>query len=87
MANPIFRAAFTTVVVAMIFLPIPPTTIIGIAIANHPRTRKYMIPQAATASQATMRAIGSVFVWKFRVIGAAKEKAASERLRTGRVYL
>lgn len=35
----------TLVVIVFILAPIPPSTIIGMAIVSHPRTNRYMNPQ------------------------------------------
>jgi hypothetical protein len=38
------QIAFTTLVVILIVFPIPPSTIIGVGLATHPKTGKYMNP-------------------------------------------
>ena len=38
----IIRIIFTIFVVGLIVLPIPPSTIIGVAIMSHPQTKKHM---------------------------------------------
>lgn len=44
MKDLLIKIPFTAFIVAMIVLPLPPSTIIGLALASHPKTNRYMDP-------------------------------------------
>lgn len=83
----VIKISFTTFVVLLIVLPLPPSTIIGLIIANHPKTNKFMIPQAVTVSKVAVGFVGAAFVWKFNLITKGKTQSAENRLQQGVVYL
>lgn len=55
------RITFTAFVVALIVLPIPPSTIIGVALATNPKTGQYMDQRVYRGVQVAMTPFGVVF--------------------------
>jgi hypothetical protein len=78
----IVRITFTIFVVAMILLPLPPSTIIGVALATHPKTGKYMDQRAYRAVQSVMRAIKMAFVGPAMIIAERRMESARIRIET-----
>jgi len=81
------KITFTTFVVALIVLPLPPSTIIGLIIANHPKTNKYMVPQAVKASEVAVGVVIKAVTWKVNFLATGREKSAKTRIENRTVYL
>lgn len=75
--------AFTTFVVALILFPIPPSTIIGVALATNPKTGRYMNKTAYKVVRVTMRGAGSTIVYPAKQISTARQRSAKIRIEAG----
>lgn len=75
--------AFTTFVVALILFPIPPSTIIGVALASHPKTGRYMNQTAYKAVRVVMRGVGSTVIYPTKQISIARQRSAKIRIEAG----
>lgn len=82
-----FEIAFTTFIVAMIVLPIPPSTIIGVALATHPKTGRYMNQRAFRIVQAGVRGAKATIVVPAKHLAVARERSAKQRIEAGIVRL
>jgi len=81
------KFAATFVVVLLIVLPLPPSTIIGLAIVANPRTNRYLDPTTIKVTQFIMK--GIFFPFKISVVTliAAKENSANQRIKTNKVRM
>lgn len=79
----ILKIFFTAFIVAMIVTPVPPTTIIGVALATNPKTGQYMDQRVYKAVMASMNAIGSFFKFFVVAIEGGRARSAETRIATG----
>lgn len=83
----LIELSFTTLVVAMIVFPVPPTTIIGVALATNPKTGKYMNKTAYRVTNKGMSLVGLAL--KSPIVGLinGKARSAEARIQAGLVRL
>ena len=87
MQKKLFEIAFTTFVVVLIVAPIPPSTIVGIFLATHPKTSKFMNKKAHKTSMMICGVVVQSVKRPALAVGSAKEIAAKRRLAAGNVHL
>ena len=87
MKKTVIEYAFTSFVIALIVLPLPPSTIIGIALATNPKTGKYMNKTAFKLTQKGTSLIAAAVVFPAKRIAAGKQIAAQSRIKSGIVRL
>lgn len=69
------KIAFTAVVIVMVFLPVPPTTLIGMALIAHPRTNQFLDPRALAAMFAVLAVLKVVAMWKVKTARRILQRA------------
>lgn len=75
--------AFTTFVVALIIFPIPPSTIIGVALAAHPKTGRFMNKRVYRIVQGTLGGVKAVVIYPAVKISQGREMSALTRIKAG----
>lgn len=79
----LLKIAFTAFIVVMIVTPVPPSTIIGVALATNPKTGQYMDQRVYRAVMFLMSAIGQASAAAILNVANARERSASTRIATG----
>lgn len=64
----LLKALFTAFTIALIVLPVPPTTIIGLAIIANPKTNKYLDQRMLAGMNIAFDGMKVVIRWKLQVI-------------------
>jgi len=71
----LLKPVFTVVVITLVVAPIPPSTIIGMAIIANPKTNKHLDPRALAAMFAAINALKASARWKFEATIESKMRA------------
>jgi hypothetical protein len=79
----LLKIAFTAFIVVMIVTPLPPSTIIGVALATNPKTGQYMDQRVYRAVMLLMSAIGKSTSAAIFSVANARERSATTRIATG----
>lgn len=74
----IAKIVFTKVVIAMIVLPIPPSTIIALAIIANPKTNQYLDQRMLAAMNITAKYAKQALQWKIRKMSEAHAWRAAQ---------
>lgn len=85
--NTMIEVTFTTFIVFMIFLPLPPSTIIGVALASNPKTGKYMNKTVYRYTNKTTGMIGLAIKAPIVALANGRQASANARLQAGLVRL
>jgi len=87
----LIEIVFTTFVVFLIVFPIPPSTIIGVALATNPRTGRYMNRYAYIAVKPIGWVVSMVLVFPVvatvRAIENGRMTSGTVRVRSGNYLL
>lgn len=81
------KIMFTIFVVALIVLPLPPSTIIGLAIVSNKKTAKLMDQKSYDFIMAVFGMSKNVVVAASTTVADAKTAAAKDRIKRGVVRL
>ena len=79
----IARIGYTTFIVFMIVLPLPPSTIIGIALATNPKTGKYMDQRVYRGVMTGMRGVKTAIVVPAAILANQRQISAANRIKAG----
>jgi hypothetical protein len=77
------RITFTVTIVILIVLPLPPSTIIGVALAANPKTGKYMNQKVYSVIQVIMGYTRTAITQPVFVLADRREISARNRIQTG----
>lgn len=83
--NPIFHLFFTAFIVVMIVAPIPPSTIVGIALATNAKTGQLMHQPTYRAIMWLMNGIGTGTHAAIKRTLAGREKAITSKIARGNI--
>lgn len=64
MNNPLVKILLTKIVVILIVLPIPPSTVIGLAIIANPKTNKYLDDRVVAVLMVFVSGVKKIVAWK-----------------------
>ena len=81
MLHTALKLLFTKFVIVLIVLPIPPSTIIGLAIIANPKTNQYLDQRALKAMDATLGMLKAVISWKVQKISEANQHQAMKYIK------
>jgi hypothetical protein len=77
----IIKLIFTAFVIALIVLPIPPSTIIGLAIIANPKTNKHLDDRAIAVVMGVMKGFKLIALWKFNLLARHHQNLAMKYVR------
>lgn len=76
----VLKPLATAAVVVLIVTPVPPTTIIGLAIAANPKTNKYLDPFTIKVVNAAMKLLFSPVKVSVKKVATGRELSARNRI-------
>jgi len=90
MMQRVIEIAFTAFVVILIVLPVPPSSIIGVALATNPKTGKYMNKRVYAGVEYIMSRlsiiIAAIIIRPARIMTVSRKVSTRNQIRTGQIY-